>query len=102
MKYLINQTLFAEDVAQACTYALKSGYTEGTTKWGAAVAWKLTQILRRTDEPGNNMNKIKLKVILSKRLEDAEYWAGKNGYEQEAMNEVLSILALLIKVVTED
>lgn len=37
-----------------------------------------------------------LKELLAKRLEDAEYWVSKNGYEQEALNEILSILKLLI------
>lgn len=36
------------------------------------------------------------KSVLQKRLEDAEYWSGKNGYEQEALREVIAILGILI------
>lgn len=49
------------------------------------------------------MNKIELKVVLLKRLEDAEYWANKNGYEQEAIREILSILKLVaLEIIGED
>lgn len=37
-----------------------------------------------------------IKALLQSRLEDAEYWAGKNGYEQEAMREILCILRILV------
>lgn len=43
------------------------------------------------------MDNSKLKHTLVKRLADAEYWSGKNGYEQEAMREVIAILDIVIK-----
>lgn len=39
---------------------------------------------------------MKNESVLQKRLEDAEYWSGKNGYEQEALREVIAILGILI------
>lgn len=46
-----------------------------------------------------NLSTQDVKELLAKRLADAEYWASKNGYEQEALNEILSILKLLISEV---
>lgn len=46
-----------------------------------------------------NLSTQDVKELLAKRLAAAEYWAGKNGYEQEALNEILSILKLLISEV---
>lgn len=43
------------------------------------------------------MDNSELKHALIKRLADAEYWSGKNGYEQEAMREVIAILDIVIK-----
>lgn len=42
---------------------------------------------------------MKNESVLRKRFEDAEYWSNKNGYEQEALREVIAILGILINEV---
>lgn len=33
---------------------------------------------------------------IEKRIENSEYWANKNGYEQEAVRELLEVVKMLV------
>lgn len=37
------------------------------------------------------------KFVLEKHLELAEYWANKKGYEQEAIQELISVVTNLVR-----